>query len=411
MRTRLAVAVLLPGFPPVTEAFVVHEIEELERQGQPVLAVPLLRERSPVVEVLAANLRTLVRTPGRYAGLLGRLIVGMAWSPGWLLRTLALVPQSVYLADRLREAGVGHLHAHVPGLPATVAYVVSFLTGIGYSVTAHAQDVFEPHAFLLETLRRARFVRTTSQFNPVDPDPDSFRLHVSELLARLDGASEPVPAELSRPLEGFAWDGQAARALGVRRVHERADSTVVEVLVSEGRRGRDVVFKVQRAHPAGERARLEFDVLSLLAERFAGCPGYGVPLPLGLDETVAAVLMEPCRGRPLDALVREARASRAPAPRIALESALRRTGGWLRLFQSHTARPGEGGRALEALWARARRDLDACTGRALAPPSAARIAERLDGLAARVAGEALRVVGRQGTSGPGTFLRARTGWR
>jgi aminoglycoside phosphotransferase (APT) family kinase protein len=189
--------------------------------------------------------------------------------------------------------------------------------------------------------------------------------------------------------------------LGVRRVHQRADSTVVEVLVSGEQRGRDVVFKVQRAHPAGERARLEFDVLSLLSERFAGCPSYGVPLPLGLDETVAAVMMEPCRGRPLDTLVREARASCAPGRRIALESALRRTGGWLRMFQAQTERQAEGGRALEVLLARARADLHACTGRALAPPSAARIAERLDGLAARVAGEPLRVVGRQGDFWPG----------
>jgi hypothetical protein len=213
-----------------------------------------------------------------------------------------------------------------------------------------------------------------------------------------------VPADLMRALEGFAWSGHAACALDVRSVHEGADSIVAEVLVSDGHRARDVVFKVQRAPPAGDRARLEFDVLSLLSERFAGSAAYGVPLPLAVDESVAAVVMEPCRGRPLDALVREARGSRSSAPRIALESALRRTGGWLRLFQSHTARQAERGRAVEALWARARSDLDACTGRVLARSSAARIAERLDGLAARVAAEGLRVVGRQGDFWPGNVF-------
>jgi hypothetical protein len=200
-------------------------------------------------------------------------------------------------------------------------------------------------------------------------------------------------------LEGFAWDG-----LAVRRVHERADSMVAEVSISDGGRVRDVVFKVQRAPPAGERARREFDVLARLSERFAGCPGYGVPRPLGVDEMAAAVVMETCRGRPLDAVVREARASRAPERRIGLESALRRTGGWLRLFQSHTAAQAEGGRALDALCARARRDLDACTGRAFARRAPARIAKRLDGLAARVAGRGVRVVGRHGDFWPGNVF-------
>lgn len=210
--------------------------------------------------------------------------------------------------------------------------------------------------------------------------------------------------ETTRLLDGFAGDGLVTRALGVRRVHERADSMVAEVLVSDGRRVRDVVFKVQRAPPAGERARHEFDVLARLSERFAGCPAYGVPRPLGVDERAAAILMERCRGRPIDALVREARASHDPARGVGLESALRRTGGWLRLFQSHTAGPVEGGRALDALCARARRDLDACTGRALARRAAARLAERIDGLAARVAGRDLRVVGQHGDFWPGNVF-------
>ena len=50
LRLRLAVAVLLPRFSLVTDGFAVREIEELERQGQPVLPVPLLREQSAAVD-------------------------------------------------------------------------------------------------------------------------------------------------------------------------------------------------------------------------------------------------------------------------------------------------------------------------------------------------------------------------
>ncbi|HEX5758949.1 MAG TPA: hypothetical protein VF121_07115, partial [Thermoanaerobaculia bacterium] len=43
------VAVLLSRFPLVTETFILREAVELERQGQAVLLVPLLRERAAVV--------------------------------------------------------------------------------------------------------------------------------------------------------------------------------------------------------------------------------------------------------------------------------------------------------------------------------------------------------------------------
>ena len=46
---RTPVAVFVSRFPLVTETFVLREIIELERQGQPVVLVPLLREEPTVV--------------------------------------------------------------------------------------------------------------------------------------------------------------------------------------------------------------------------------------------------------------------------------------------------------------------------------------------------------------------------
>jgi hypothetical protein len=54
MRTRRPVAVLLSRFPLVTETFILREIEEMERQGQPVVLVPLLREKAAVIHREAA---------------------------------------------------------------------------------------------------------------------------------------------------------------------------------------------------------------------------------------------------------------------------------------------------------------------------------------------------------------------
>jgi len=116
------VAILLSRFPLITETFILREIIELERQGQPVRLVPLLREESDVVhpeardwmeralftpylsrQIIAANAGAFRRAPGRYLGLLRRLIGGTVTSANFLLRSLALFPKAVYLAERLRR--------------------------------------------------------------------------------------------------------------------------------------------------------------------------------------------------------------------------------------------------------------------------------------------------------------------
>jgi len=183
-RVRPAVAVVVSRFPRLTETFILREIDELERQGQPVRLVSLLHERPPVVHpearpwerralytpflslpVLASNLRTLGRRPGRYAALLGRLILGTLASPGVLLRTLAFFPKAVHLGERLEAEGLRHLHAHFATYPATVAWVASELFELTFSFTAHAHDLFVDRALLRSKVAAARFVRVISRFN------------------------------------------------------------------------------------------------------------------------------------------------------------------------------------------------------------------------------------------------------
>ena len=62
MKVRPPVAVLLSRFPRVTETFILREVNELERQGWPVLLVPLIRE-SP--EVIHPEARPWLEQPGR----------------------------------------------------------------------------------------------------------------------------------------------------------------------------------------------------------------------------------------------------------------------------------------------------------------------------------------------------------
>lgn len=183
---RRAIAVLLSRFPLVTETFILREIEELERQGQAVRLVPLMRERHAIVHreaqawlpralftpllspaIVAANARTLARQPHRYVALLGRVVLGSVRSWNVLVRTVTLFPKCVYLAERLEREGIRHVHAHYATHPATAALIVSSLAPITFSFTAHAHDLFVAwrRPLLGWKVRRARFIRVISAFN------------------------------------------------------------------------------------------------------------------------------------------------------------------------------------------------------------------------------------------------------
>lgn len=182
-RVRTAVAILVTRFPRLAETFILREINELERQGQPVVLVPLLREHGPVIHeeakpwvnralymrllsvaIIRANLLRIIREPRRYFRLLGTLMVGTALRPAVMVRTLALFPKSVYLASLLPRLGIRHVHAHFAVHPTTVAYVISSLSDITYSFTVHGPDVFVHRLLLAEKITRAKFVRAVSTF-------------------------------------------------------------------------------------------------------------------------------------------------------------------------------------------------------------------------------------------------------
>ncbi|MDQ6799438.1 MAG: glycosyltransferase [Acidobacteriota bacterium] len=181
---RNAIAVVVTRFPVVDEAYILREIIELERQGQPVLLVPLLRGHGKVVHeeakpwvkralymplispsIIVSNLRAMSRHPARYFKVLLLLFYGTMIRPRTLIRTMALFPKSVHLARVLPKRGIQHLHSHFSTHATTMAYIISRFSDVTYSFTIHGPDVFVHRLLLLEKISRATAVRTISAFN------------------------------------------------------------------------------------------------------------------------------------------------------------------------------------------------------------------------------------------------------
>lgn len=183
-RQRRTVAYTMSRFPKITETFILIEMLELERQGVRVEVFPLIRERAPVqhadaqtmVErahfcrlfsrpVLDAQFYWLLRRPGAYLRAWWRAVRGNLESPKFLSRALVVVPKAAYAARRMVELDVDHLHAHYATHPALLAYVVHLLSGIPYSFTVHAHDLYVERPMLGEKVAAASFVVAISEFN------------------------------------------------------------------------------------------------------------------------------------------------------------------------------------------------------------------------------------------------------
>lgn len=180
----MKIAYMMSRFPHLPETFILREMSEMERQGWEIALYPLIQQKQAVVhadaerwiprarylpffswDVVAANGRSLLRTPLRYLSLWGRVLWENLSSPNFLVRAIALLPKAVYAAQQMQRDGINHIHAHYATHPALVAWIIHQLTGISYSVTVHAHDIFVRTDMLDSKLRDAAFIAAISEYN------------------------------------------------------------------------------------------------------------------------------------------------------------------------------------------------------------------------------------------------------
>ncbi len=178
------IAYVMSRFPKITETFILREILEMQRQGQSILVFPLIREKETVIHeestqilplvhftpflapgVVWCNLRFFCRKPRLYLKTAWMALEGCRGSWSLLVGAIGIFPKSVCMANKMLDLGVRHVHAHFATHPALAALIISEFTGIGFSFTAHAHDIFVRSNMLRQKINRARVVITISDFN------------------------------------------------------------------------------------------------------------------------------------------------------------------------------------------------------------------------------------------------------
>jgi glycosyltransferase involved in cell wall biosynthesis len=172
---------LLDSFPALSETFVLQEILELQRKGLLIHVFSLFEPSAAEVakgEWSASIPVTYVSHQSR-SSLLIMAIRRLRQSPWRFVRTalltlahhnlrtaLSYLCYGVFVAEQIEGQRVDHLHAHFAMGGASVAQIVSLLTAIPYSFTAHAYDIYlASRSTLAYKMRRAHFVVTCSSYN------------------------------------------------------------------------------------------------------------------------------------------------------------------------------------------------------------------------------------------------------
>lgn len=245
------IAIVLKGYPRLSETFIAQEILELERRELAFdiwsLRRPTDRFRHPMHEAIAARLFYLPEylrdDPLRVLRGLRHAVRHLHWKPamrvflGDLRRDpsasrLRRLGQAFVLAREL-DPGIRHLHVHFLHTPASVTRYAALLTGRSFSFSAHAKDIWTtPEWERREKIADARWGVTCTadgwgELRRV-AGPEGERVQL--VYHGLDLSRFPAPPPARRPADGT--DGaDPVRLIAVgRAVTKKGFDTLLEAL-------------------------------------------------------------------------------------------------------------------------------------------------------------------------------------
>ena len=244
------VAYLLRSFPRLSQTFILSEVLMLEAQGIGIRILGLADPREPIIQpnvarlhapvtylselepatrrqTLLLHLELLLRHPLRYLRALGCLLAGgkeheSGYSnySGWRCFSLAACAANQLCKRPRGGERIHHIHAHFAHDPAFVALLVHLLTGVSYSFTSHARDLYQTdQGSLVRRAAKATHVITCCQANGEYLDatlPNRFR-------SRIRLIHHGVDSREFHPLESSVAEaaGKPPKVVAVARLVEK----------------------------------------------------------------------------------------------------------------------------------------------------------------------------------------------
>ena len=182
---RTRVAYILKVFPRVSETFILNEILELQRQGVDVEIFSLRAPTEPRFHAPLAELEADVTyLPLPRPGVIWPAIqselksvplpaTSIGEAVQYCLRSanpeeLKNLLQALLLVGHLRRRGIEHVHAHFATAATRVTLLAHLLSGLRFSFTAHAKDIYHrkaDYSLIRDALLRCAFAVTVTDFN------------------------------------------------------------------------------------------------------------------------------------------------------------------------------------------------------------------------------------------------------
>ncbi len=182
-------AYILKGYPRISETFVSNEILLLERLGFSMHLFPMRRGRedfchesvtqikarvdylptellTDLPKLIGPNILCAVKRPKRYRHALAT--AARRFRRTRRQATFKHLFQAGYLTQKFlaQNPAICHLHGHFAHSPTSVTMFSSLLSGLSFSFTAHAKDIYTSHPDQLrEKLAQAVFVATCTRQN------------------------------------------------------------------------------------------------------------------------------------------------------------------------------------------------------------------------------------------------------
>jgi glycosyltransferase involved in cell wall biosynthesis len=180
----LTIGYIVSMFPCWSETFILREILALRKRGVNIRILSLKPADQQIIPDGARQLLDMVIypdsawrflasyffIPSRFLECPSRCLlqaVNEAGSQGLreMVKAAYTVTVATEFAGLVRQLGIVHIHAHWATYPSLAARTISRLTGVPYTLTCHAHDIFRPNPFLHTNLASARTVLTISEYN------------------------------------------------------------------------------------------------------------------------------------------------------------------------------------------------------------------------------------------------------